>query len=101
MSNVEFQLAYTTFNYFEAAFWFALSIAVYFAGKKYQDFRSLSVFTAATLMIFGISDIAEVQIGNFLEPGMEWLFAIKALCVVALLASLARYLSIRARQKNK
>ena len=95
MSDETFHLTYVAFNYLEALFWIVLGISALNAGTTFKEFRKIALFTGINLVIFGMSDILEARLGSFFDPGREWLFAVKALCVLGLIASVVWYLQIR------
>lgn len=89
---------YATFNLVEGIFWIVLGLAILLVMRKFPiEFRRLSIFSIAVLILFGISDFVESQLGSFFEPGLLWLFAWKALCAIGLIVSVSWYLRIRLR----
>ena len=82
-------------NYAEAALWFA--IALYCATRAIATRRSSLWLLTVALLLFGISDIVEVQTGAWYRPW--WLLAWKAACVLAILSVGVPY--IRARRKRR
>ncbi len=88
---------YLIFNVTEGLFWIVLAVCAY----RYRHtlprihlryWESLAVI----LFMFGLSDLIEAYspIG-FLEPGGEWLFAVKILCVVWMIVAGIQYFRIR------
>lgn len=76
-------------NYAEAGLWVVIGIVVAIFGRS--RFR-YALF--AFLVLFGFSDVVEVQTGAWYRPW--WLFAWKACCVLAI-ASLG-YLEVKSRR---
>ena len=95
MTDAKFDLTYVAFNNIEAAFWVLIGLGSLLAGRRFTEFRFLSLFTTVNLVLFGISDILEARLGSFFEPGMAWLFIWKGICVFGLVVSVLWYLNIR------
>ena len=82
---------YTQGNYIEAGIWgvFAAGFAVA-AFKKRGWVRVHRAMAAITFLLFGLSDIVEVEIGGWWRPW--WLFVWKSFCVISMIVLLAIYL---------
>ena len=80
-----FDLDFYTFNTLEGIFWIALSFVVVFFVLRGvpKQYSFLGVFTAVTLLMFGLSDFLENYVGGFVHAN-QWLFIGKAICVLAL-----------------
>jgi hypothetical protein len=77
-------------NYLEAAFW--MLIGLVFAGfalRRAGAVRKRCAYAAAAFILFGGSDVVEASTGAWWRPW--WLFAWKAVCVVALATLLVEY----------
>jgi hypothetical protein len=93
---------YVKFNLFEGSFWIALGLLCFYLAKKVPEkFRTLAIFSACNLVLFGISDLVESQVGSFLESGMEWLYVWKILGVIGLVSSIVWYVVLRTRHETK
>ena len=81
-------------NYVEAGLWAALGIAC-----AARSFRSRAVVRmdlavlAVTLIVFGLSDVIEVQTGAWWRP--PWLLAMKAACLAVMLVLAIRFVRRR------
>lgn len=85
---------FETFNIVEGVFWIALGLAALVVSfTAVREYRNLARFTAAALVLFGISDFIEVRTGAFWEPA--WLLAINAACVLGIIAGMVWYFRIR------
>jgi hypothetical protein len=81
-------------NFIEAGVWFLLSLVLFFyAFRSGKLFKPTLFLLAATLAVFGGSDLVEARTGAWWKP--LWLFAWKALCVVALFFGFLRYYRIK------
>jgi hypothetical protein len=78
-----FEQIYVNGNYLEALIWFlfAIGFAVN-AGKTSGKTRTHRLITTIIFLLFGGSDIVEVQTGAWWSPW--WLFVWKASCVVSM-----------------
>lgn len=89
---------YATLNLIEAAFWIVVGLTIVATRNLYAEkYGQLVVYAFVVLALFGISDILEARIGNFLDTGMEWLFVWKAINVIALIGGFMWYLFLRKR----
>lgn len=71
------------FNSFEAVFWMAVGIVVFWKSRLSSEHQRLGLIAAGWFVLFGVSDIFEVFTGAWWRP---WpLFALKASCVTALI----------------
>lgn len=87
---------YIQFNLLEGVFWIVLGVVLLFLFKKLPPhFKRLTLFSATTVILFGISDFAEVMFGSFFEPGMSWLLVWKGVCVAGLITAIVWYVRIR------
>jgi len=85
---------FRTGNYAEAAFW--ILVATVFGVLAFRGGharRSRCAFATVAFLLFGLSDIVEVQTGAWWRPW--WLFTWKATCVLGMLWLLWDYLRRR------
>ena len=70
-------------NYLEAGLWclIGLGFVAYALRRKGREFRRC-VLAAVAFLLFGASDVVEVQTGAWWQPW--WLLVWKGLCVVSL-----------------
>jgi len=89
-----FEQIYVNGNYLEALIWFlfAIGFAVN-AGKTSGKTRINRLITTIIFLLFGGSDIVEVQTGAWWSPW--WLFVWKASCVLSMVILLWVYLRDR------
>jgi hypothetical protein len=89
-----FEQIYVNGNYLEALIWFlfAIGFAVN-AGKTSGKTRINRLITTIIFLLFGGSDIVEVQTGAWWSPW--WLFVWKASCVVSMVILFWVYLRDR------
>lgn len=81
-------------NRIEAGFWIVLGIGFAAGVLRTRDVsRRLCAIASVTLVIFGLSDVAETQTGAWWHPW--WLLAWKGLCVLALAALVALFVRLR------
>jgi hypothetical protein len=93
--------SFITFNLIEGAFWILLSVAAFALSKKLdKQFRAISTTSAVALLLFGISDIIEFQMGSFLEPHLWWLYAWKIIIVGMFLFIIVWYFKLSLWQKS-
>jgi len=77
-------------NFIEAGLWFVLAAALFtYTFRREKQLRATLLILAATLAVFGGSDVVEAHTGAWWTPW--WLFVWKALCVVALFFGFLRY----------
>ena len=85
---------YVNGNYLEAFIWFCLAIGFAVnAGKKSGKTRINRLITTLIFLLFGGSDIVEVQTGAWWSPW--WLFVWKASCVLSMVILFWVYLRDR------
>ena len=85
---------YVNGNYIEAFIWFCFAIGFAVdAGKTSGKTRINRLITTLTFLLFGGSDIVEVQTGAWWSPW--WLFVWKASCVLSMAILLWVYLRDR------
>jgi len=85
---------YVNGNYIEAFLWFCFAIGFAAnAGKKSGKTRINPLITTLIFLLFGGSDIVEVQTGAWWSPW--WLFVWKASCVVSMVILFWVYLRDR------
>jgi len=85
---------YVNGNYFEAFLWFCFAIGFAVdAGKTSGKTRIHRLTTTLIFLLFGGSDIVEVQTGAWWSPW--WLFVWKASCVLSMVILLWVYLRDR------
>ena len=88
---------YYTFNIVEASFWVGLGMLAFVMRNLNKKYGWFSLFTSIILVTFGLSDIAEVQYGSFLEPGMQWLFVWKIINIIGIVYIFGWYVFLRSR----
>ena len=77
-------------NIIEAGVWLVLAVALLvYALRASKPFRPTLVLVAATMLVFGASDLVEARTGAWWKPW--WLFVWKAVCVMLLLFGFVRY----------
>lgn len=78
-------------NYIEAGIWgvFAIGFGMAASGERGKR-RSHRSMAAVTFLLFGISDLVEVQTGAWWHPW--WLFLWKSACVISMVVLLVIYL---------
>jgi len=73
-----------------AGFWCAVGLGLCRIGVKRRTYvRTSSLIAAITFILFGLSDIVEIQTGAWWRPW--WLLVWKGCCVVTLLVLLIQY----------
>ena len=80
------------YNWVEIFLWCVIGI-VFTARSFKSKFRSQALTAGITFIIFGITDIIEIQTGAWWDPW--WLFAIKAICVISLFITFMVYRKIK------
>jgi hypothetical protein len=80
-------------NRIEAGLWIVIAVAMAVAAWRRRHVRRDCVVAAVAFALFGISDVVETHTGAWWSPW--WLLAWKAVCVLALLVLLKRYLNRR------
>ncbi len=87
------------FSVTEALFWIILSVTGYLlCNLEHQRYRQLAIYASIAFAAFGLSDVAEILHGSFLEPGLVWLFVWKIINIVAILFAFGWYMFLRGRQ---
>lgn len=87
---------FATANYVEALLW--ATVALLFAAsamRRHGAVRKRCVLAAVTFLLFGISDVVEVQTGAWWRPW--WLLLWKAVCLLCLLGLLINHRRGRTR----
>ncbi|MEM1169741.1 MAG: hypothetical protein AAGJ08_11850 [Cyanobacteria bacterium P01_H01_bin.35] len=88
------ETVYRKGNYIEAGIWFIFAGAFAISAIKNHGLVRLHRIVATfTFLLFGLSDIVEVQTGAWWHPW--WLFVWKSLCVLSMFCLLIFYLKIR------
>ncbi|MGD1717551.1 hypothetical protein [Dapis sp. BLCC M172] len=88
------ETVYRKGNYIEAGIWFIFAGAFAISAIKNRELVRLHRIVATfTFLLFGLSDIVEVQTGAWWHPW--WLFVWKSLCVLSMFCLLIFYLKIR------
>ncbi|MGB3403048.1 MAG: hypothetical protein WBA77_10185 [Microcoleaceae cyanobacterium] len=78
-------------NYIEAGLWGIFAIGFTQAAiKNTGKIRTQRIIAAVTFLLFGLSDIVEVQTGAWWHPW--WLFLWKSLCVISMVILLTLHL---------
>ncbi|MGB7440769.1 MAG: hypothetical protein WA919_06845 [Coleofasciculaceae cyanobacterium] len=85
-------------NYLEAVIWIIFAVGFAVAGFSQPGLiRRQRVLAAVTFLLFGLSDIVEVQTGAWWHPW--WLFLWKSSCVISMVVLLGIYWQSRTTQK--
>ena len=88
------ETVYRKGNYFEAIIWFVFAGAFAMSAiKNNYLIRLHRIIATFTFLLFGLSDIIEVQTGSWWHPW--WLFIWKSLCVLSMFALLILHFKIR------
>ncbi|MDO8600034.1 MAG: hypothetical protein Q7R73_00230 [bacterium] len=94
------RMSYFMFNILEAAFWVGLGCAVLLLRNiKIGIYRQLAIFAFFIFLLFGVSDVLEIYVGNFFEPEMYWLLVWKVLNVIAIIGVFIWYFVLRLRRE--
>jgi hypothetical protein len=80
-------------NYAEAVLWILVATAFGVCALRGGRARGRCAFAGVVFLLFGLSDVVEVQTGAWWRPW--WLFTWKALCVLSMLWLLWDYLRRR------
>lgn len=84
-------------NYAEAAFWAVVAVGFAWAAVRRTGQVGRECYLAAvTFLLFGFSDVVEVQTGAWYRPW--WLLVWKGLCVLSIARLLAVYVRYRRGQ---
>lgn len=67
--------------------------------RENPDTKRTLLELAIALVVFGFSDVVEARTGAWWRPW--WLFVWKAVCVIALVATLVNYFRIRKRLRSE
>lgn len=90
---------YHIFNLAEALFWISLGLSGYvLRNVKGRGYEQLAIYGAIVFVAFGLSDVAEIVFGSFLDPDRVWLLIWKVINVFAIVYGLLWYLHLRIRQ---
>lgn len=90
------ETVYTKGNYIEAVIWFIFAGAFAVSAIKNRNLVRLHrIIATFTFLLFGLSDIVEVQTGAWWHPW--WLFVWKSLCVLSMFCLLIFHLKMRSR----
>ncbi|NEQ41413.1 MAG: hypothetical protein F6K40_36555 [Okeania sp. SIO3I5] len=88
------ETVYRKGNYIEAGIWFIFAGAFAISAINNRELVRLHRIVATfTFLLFGLSDIVEVQTGAWWHPW--WLFVWKSLCVLSMFCLLISHLKIR------
>ncbi|MGK7919464.1 MAG: hypothetical protein AB4080_05590 [Trichodesmium sp.] len=88
------EAVYKKGNYLEAIIWFVFAGAFAISAIKNTHLVRLHrIIATFTFLLFGLSDIVEVQTGSWWHPW--WLFLWKSLCVLSMFCLLIFYFKIR------
>lgn len=91
---MDWQDPLVVFNLVEAGWWFCLSLVCGVALRRVDPrLRRTLVIVSMAFAAFGVSDLIECRTGAWWRPW--WLFALKAGCVLTLLAGGARIYRLR------
>ena len=89
-------MSYYTLNFAEALFWIFLGLWGYVViSAKGVRFAKFATYSSWVLVAFGLSDLAEIFYGSFLEPNLFWLFLWKIVNVAAIIFALVGYIFLR------
>ncbi|MGM3308274.1 hypothetical protein ACSQ6I_20240 [Anabaena sp. WFMT] len=82
-------------NYIEAVLWslFSLGFLIYSYKRNYLIAKRKNQITSIIFLLFGLSDIVEIQTGGWWKPW--WLLLWKASCVIGFIVCFWDYLKIR------
>jgi hypothetical protein len=86
---------FAVFNYSEAGVWIVFSVIFGVSALATRRFKRLFLVFCITFLLFGVSDIIEVQTGAWWRP--FWLLLLKASCVISLVVCWIRYFRLRGR----
>ena len=90
------ETVYSKGNYIEAVIWFIFAGGFALSAIKNRDLVRLHrIIATLTFLLFGLSDIVEVQTGAWWHPW--WLFIWKSLCVLSMFCLLIFHLKMRSR----
>ncbi len=90
-----------TFNYIEAALWFAISLALcptFFNKKKPVSIRMNALVAAVAFFAFGVSDIIEARTGSWWQPPS--LLVLNIGCVIVLIVCYIRHRKLKAKLRK-
>lgn len=85
-----------TFNYIEAALWFAVSLSLcpaFFSKHKPRAIRMNAVVAAIAFFGFGVSDIIEAHTGSWWQP--PGLLILNISCVLVLIICYIRHRKLK------
>jgi hypothetical protein len=86
-------------NYAEAVFWAVVAVCFALAAfRQTGKIRRECWIAAGTFLLFGLSDVVEVQSGAWYRPW--WLLLWKALCVLSITRLLTVYIRLRRGQNG-
>jgi len=87
--------SFTRFNLFEGLFWICLGIVfVVLSSFVPKVYHKLCSFAGIILLVFGVSDFAEIGTGSFL-PGPWWLLTWKIINMIGLVWVVVWYFKLR------
>jgi len=94
---------FSAFNFFEAMLWFLIAIIFFVASasKKLVFVGSVktSIFLGAIFVLFGISDLIEIQTGTWWRPW--WLLLLNSFCVISIVLGIVNiYRLLKSPDKN-
>jgi hypothetical protein len=75
-------------NCVEASFWIAIAAAVLLWARRRRALGPVTYVLAATLVLFGVSDLVEAQTGAWWRPW--WLLVWKGMCLAVFVGLLVR-----------
>jgi hypothetical protein len=95
MSFGETANIWVEFNTYEALFWFVLGAVAYvFSRSTSLVPATFVVFSVATTLLLGVTDVIEIYTGGFLHTA-SWLLHGKLALVLGLVVSVVWYLRLR------
>ena len=87
-------------NAFEVVWWIVCGVVVFVKSRRAESpHRGRGLLSAVTLVLFGLSDVVELQTGAWWKPW--WLAVWKGLCIAILITCVAISFRNRARLMNR
>ena len=87
-------------NAFEVVWWIVCGVVVFAKSRRAESpQRGRGLLSAVALVLFGLSDVVELQTGAWWKPW--WLAVWKGLCIAILITCVAISFRNRARQMNR
>jgi hypothetical protein len=80
-------------NAVESGLWFVMAVGLLIAGVRRPKIRNMCSLAAVTLILFGLSDVVEIQTGAWWRPW--WLLVWKGACLLVLAILMRNWLAHR------